>query len=233
VLLNHNDDYESLTTLAHEWGHAMHGRLAQQAQPYVTADSATFVAEIASTLNEALLVDHLLKTARSDDERLFYLASALDNLRATFFRQAMFTEFEREVHARVDRGETLSGESLSRLYLDLLRRHHGHADGVMRIDDLYGVEWAYIPHFYNPFYVFQYATSIAASSLLADAVLAGEPGAAQRVLDLLRAGGSADPYDLVKSAGVDLAGEAPYRALVARMNRLMDEIEAIEARRPR
>ncbi|MEO7709807.1 MAG: M3 family oligoendopeptidase [Caldimonas sp.] len=233
LLLNHNDDYESLTTLAHEWGHAMHSHLAQQTQPYVTADSATFVAEIASTLNEALLVDHLLKTARSDDERLFYLASALDNLRATFFRQAMFTEFEREAHARVDRGETLTGESLSRLYLDLLRRHHGHAAGVMRIDDLYGVEWAYIPHFYNPFYVFQYATSIAASSLLADALLSGDPGAAQRVLDLLRAGGSADPYDLVKSAGVDLASEAPYRALFARMNRLMDEIEAIEARRPR
>jgi len=233
LLLNHNDDYESLTTLAHEWGHAMHAHLAHRAQPFVTADSAIFVAEIASTLNEALLVDHMLKTAGSDDERLFYLASALDTLRATFFRQAMFTEFEREAHARVDRGETLSGESLSRLYLDLLRRHHGHSDGVMRIDDLYGVEWAYIPHFYSPFYVFQYATSIAASSLLADAILSGQAGAARRVLDLLRAGGSADPYDLVKAAGVDLAGEAPYQALIARMNRLMDEIEAIEARRPR
>ena len=103
----------------------------------------------------------------------------------------------------------------------------------MRIDDLYGVEWAYIPHFYSPFYVFQYATSIAASSLLADAILSGQTGAAQRVLDLLRAGGSADPYDLVKAAGVDLAGEAPYRSLIARMNRLMDDIEAIEARRSR
>ena len=109
LLLNHNDDYESLTTLAHEWGHAMHAHLAHQAQPFVTADSAIFVAEIASTLNEALLVDHMLKTARGDDERLFYLASALDTLRSTFFRQAMFTEFEREAHARVDRGEALSG----------------------------------------------------------------------------------------------------------------------------
>jgi oligoendopeptidase F len=231
VLMNYNDDYESVSTLAHEWGHAMHSYLANRAQPFVTAQYAIFTAEIASTLNEALLLEHALKTARDDDERLLYLGSALENLRGTFFRQAMFAEFEREVHARADRRETLIGPALTKLYGDILRRYHGHDQGVVRIDDLYTVEWAYIPHFYSSFYVFQYATSIAASALLAERILKGEPGAKERYLDLLRAGGADDPYLLVKAAGVDLASPAPYQALVARMNRIMDDIEAIQARR--
>jgi oligoendopeptidase F len=231
VLMNYNDNYESLSTLAHEWGHAMHSHLSNAAQPFVTADYATFVAEIASTFNEALLLEHLLKRAADDDERLFYLGSWLETLRGTFFRQAMFAEFEREVHARVDRGEPLSGSKLTQIYGELLRRYHGDKEGVVKIDDLYAVEWAYIPHFYHAFYVFQYATSITASSLLADAVLRGEPGARERYLRLLSAGGSDYPYELVKAAGVDLATPAPYRALAARMNRIMDEMEAIQARR--
>jgi oligoendopeptidase F len=231
VLMNYNDDYESVETLAHEWGHAMHSHLANKAQPFVTAGYATFTAEIASTLNEALLLEHALKTARNDDERLLYLGSALENLRGTFFRQAMFAEFEREVHARADRHESLIGPSLTKLYGEILRRYHGHDQGVVKIDDLYAIEWAYIPHFYSSFYVFQYATSVAASALLAERILKGEPGAKERYLDLLRAGGSDDPYLLVKAAGVDLATPAPYQALVARMNQIMDEIEAIQARR--
>ncbi|HEX4945019.1 MAG TPA: oligoendopeptidase F [Usitatibacteraceae bacterium] len=231
VLMNYTDNYESVTTLAHEWGHAMHSFLSNRNQPFVTSDYATFIAEIASTLNEALLLDNVLKGAKSDEERLLYLGSALEGLRATFFRQAMFAEFEREVHARVDKGESLTGESLTRIYGDILRRYHGEAEGVVKIDDLYTVEWAYIPHFYSAFYVFQYATSIAASSLLADAILGGEAGARERYLKLLASGSSDYPYELAKAAGVDLATPAPYRALVARMNRIMDEIEAILARR--
>jgi len=231
VLMNYNDDYESVTTLAHEWGHALHSYLANRAQPFVTAQYAIFTAEIASTLNEALLLEHALKTARNDDERLLYLGSALENLRGTFFRQAMFAEFEREVHARANRRESLIGPSLTKLYGDILRRYHGHDQGVVKVDDLYTIEWAYIPHFYSSFYVFQYATSIAASALLAERILKGEPGAKERYLDLLRAGGSDDPYLLVKAAGVDLASPAPYQALVARMNRIMDDIETIQARR--
>ena len=227
VLMNYNDNYESVSTLAHEWGHAMHSYLSNAAQPFVTADYAIFVAEIASTFNEALLLEHVLKNAADDDERLLYLGSALEHLRSTFFRQAMFAEFERQVHARVDQGEPLSGSKLTQIYGEILRRYHGDQEGVVKIDDLYTVEWAYIPHFYRPFYVFQYATSIAASSLLADAVLKGEPGARERYLKLLSAGGSDYPYELVKAAGVDLASPAPYRAVAARMDRIMDEIEAI------
>jgi oligoendopeptidase F len=231
VLMNYNGDYESVTTIAHEWGHAMHSWLANHAQPFVTAGYPIFIGEIASTFNEALLLDHMLETAKSDNERLYYLGTALEQLRATFYRQAMFAEFERAMHARVDRGESLTGAAFTRAYCDLLRRYHGAAEGVVAIDDADCVEWAYIPHFYNPYYVYQYATSIAASSLFAEGVEKGEPGARERYLGLLRAGGSGYPYDLVKAAGVDLATPAPYQALAVRMNRIMDEIEAILARR--
>jgi len=228
VLVNFNDDYEGVTTVAHEWGHALHTVLAEKAQPFATANYSIFVAEIASTFNEALLLKHMLDIAKTDDERLLYLGSALENLRGTFFRQAMFAEFERTVHAAVDQGKSLSGADMTKIYAEILKKYHGDA---VAIDEVDTIEWAYIPHFYNAFYVFQYATSIAASSLFADSVLADEPGAKQRYLGMLSAGGSDYPYDLVKRAGVDLASPAPYRSIVARMNRIMDEIEAIEARR--
>jgi oligoendopeptidase F len=231
LLLNHNDDYESLSTLAHEWGHAMHSYLAIKNQPFISAGYPTFTAEIASTTNEVLLLDHMLKIAKTDDERMLYLGSALENLRGTFFRQAMFAAFERDVHARVDKGESLTGEALTRIYGDILKRYHGDKEGVVKIDDLYAIEWAYIPHFYSRFYVFQYATSITAGNAFATEILKGTPGALERYLNILRAGGSRYPYELVKEAGVDLASPAPYQAIVARMNSIMDQIEVIVAKR--
>jgi oligoendopeptidase F len=228
VLMNFNGDYESVTTLAHEWGHAMHSYLANHAQPFVTSDYATFVAEIASTFNESLLLDYMLKQAKSDDEKLYYLGTALEGLRTTYFRQAMFAEFERDAHARADRGDPVTGEDLTKLYCGILKRYHGD---VVTIDDVDCDEWAFIPHFYNSFYVYQYATSIAASSLFAQRVVDHEPGVLPRYLDMLRAGSSGYPYDLVKKAGVDLATPAPYQAIAARMNRIMDEIEAILAKK--
>jgi len=231
LLINYNDNYESVSTIAHEWGHAMHTYLSNKNQPFATASYATFVAEIASTTNEAFLLDYALKTAKTDDERLLYLGSALEQLRGTFFRQAMFGEFEQKTHEVVDKGEPLSGEALSKIYGEILRRYHGEAQGVVKIDDLYTIEWAYIPHFYNAFYVFQYATSISAGSLFADDILAGKPGARERYLKLISSGGSDYPYDLVKAAGVDMATRAPYDAVARRMNKIMDDIEAILARR--
>ena len=231
LLLNHNDNYESLSTLAHEWGHAMHSVLSAKAQPFITADYPTFTAEIASTTNEVLLLEHMLKVSKTDDERMLYLGSALENLRGTFFRQAMFAEFERTVHAKVDQGDSLTGEALTQIYGDILKRYHGDKEGVVKIDDLYAIEWAYIPHFYNKFYVFQYATSISAGNMFAAEILKGTPGARDRYLAILKAGGSRYPYALVKEAGVDLASAAPYQALVAGMNAIMDQIEAIQAKR--
>ena len=231
VLMNYTDNYESVTTLAHEWGHAMHSYLSNRAQPFPTARYATFTAEIASTTNEGFLLEYMLRNAKSDEERLLYLGSALEGLRGTFFRQAMFADFELRVHDMVDKGEAVTGEQLTKIYGEILKRYHGDAEGVVKIDDLYAIEWAYIPHFYGAFYVFQYATSIAAGSLFAEAILAGKPGAREGYLKLLSAGGSNYPYDLVKAAGVDLATKAPYDAVATRMNRIMDEIEAILSKR--
>ena len=231
LLLNYNDDYESVSTLAHEWGHAMHSYLANHAQPYPTADYPIFIAEVASTFNEALLLRKMLAQAGSDDERLFLLGSYLEGLRGTFFRQAMFAEFELAIHQAAEKGEALTGAKLTEMYGELLRRYHGQDQGVMRIPDEYDVEWAYIPHFYYNFYVYQYATSLAASAQLSREVLEGKPGARDRYLGMLKAGGSRYPYELLRDAGVDLATPAPYRALEANMNWAMDEIEKIVARR--
>ena len=231
VLLNYTGNYESVSTLAHEWGHAMHSVLANKAQAAVNAPYSIFVAEIASTTNEALLLDHMLAIASSDDERLLYLGEALENLRGTFFRQAMFAEFEAAIHAKVDQGGTLTGEDMTAIYATILKRYHGDADGVMKIDPAYTVEWEYIPHFYNAFYVFQYATSIAAAQEFSQRIVANAPGARAAYLKMLSSGGSAYPYELVKAAGVDLASPQPYQALAARMNHIMDQIEAIESKR--
>jgi oligoendopeptidase F len=167
VLMNYNEDYEAVSTLAHEFGHAMHSHLANQAQPYPTADYPIFVAEVASTFNEALLLQKMLAEAKTDDERLFLLGSSLESMRGTFYRQAMFAEFELAIHETVEKDESLTGEKLSKIYLELLRRYPGEDQGVVKIDEAYGVEWAFIPHFYFNFYVYQYATSLAASAYFA------------------------------------------------------------------
>jgi len=232
VLQNYVDNYDSVSGMTHEWGHAMHSYFTNRTQAFANSNYATFVGEIASTLDEHLLLDYALKHARNDEERLLYLGSALENLRGTFFRQAMFGEFEEKIHEIADRGEPLTGADFTRIYGEILRRYHGEARGVMKIDDLYCVEWAYVPHFYYDFYVFQYATSVSASALFADRILKGEPGALEKYRHLISAGASDYPYELVKAAGVDLATSAPYDALAARMNRIMDEIEAILGSEP-
>jgi oligoendopeptidase F len=230
VLMNYNGDYESVSTLAHEWGHTMHSFLANGAQPYPTAGYPIFIAEVASTFNEALLLDAMLVAAGGDEMRLFLLGSYLEHLRATFFRQAMFAEFELAIHETVEGGGALTGAVLSELYGGLLRRYHGHDQGVVAIDDAYFVEWAYVPHFYYNFYVYQYATSLAASTMLADEILSRKEGARERYLGLLQAGGSRYPYELLADAGVDLATPEPYRALTRRLDWAMNEIEAILTR---
>lgn len=227
VLMNFNEDFNSVSTLAHEWGHALHSQLANHSQPFHLAGYSIFTAEVASTFQEALLLDRMLERSNTDQERIFFLGHALESLRGTFFRQTMFAEFELAIHEAVECGEALSGDRLTDMYAKLLRRYHGHEDGVVTIDDAYTVEWAYIPHFYYNFYVYQYATSVAASALLSERVLAREKGAVKRYLDLLRAGGSDYAYDLLQDAGIDLATADPYRSLLRRMESIMDEIEAL------
>jgi len=227
LLLNHNDDYNSLSTLAHEWGHAVHTLLANQAQPFEKARYSTFIAESASIANEMLLDDYMVHAARSKEERLYYLGEGLESIRTKFFRQVMFAEFQLDMHEEIEKGRTLSGERLSQIYCNLLRRYYGEAEGVMKIDPLYCTEWEFIPHFYYGFYVYQYATSMAGAAEFTDAILKEGAPARERFLRLLKAGGSEYPYDLYKQAGIDMAGPQPYQALMARMNRIMDEIEEL------
>ena len=227
VLLNHNNDFESASTFAHEYGHAVHSVLSNAAQPWETAGYSTFIAETASIMNEMLLQDMVIAEAITDQEKLFYLGIGLEALRGTFFRQTMFAEFELKINEEVESGNVLTGAKLTSIYLQLLKRYHGHEQGVITIDDLYGIEWAYIPHFYYDFYVFQYATSIAAASDLAQKIRTGDQQAQQDFINLLKAGGSDYPYELMKSAGIDMSTAAPYRALIKRMNGIMDQMEAI------
>lgn len=224
LLLNLGENYEGLTTYAHEWGHAMHTLLTTKAQPYELSDYPIFTAEIASTANELLLGEYMLGRAKTKQERIYYLGMRLEGLRGTYFRQTMFAEFELKIHEMAEAGEGLSGESLSKAYLDLLRRYHG-PDFV--IDEPYAVEWAYIAHFYYFFYVYQYATSITAGTWFARSILKGGKAERERYLDVLRAGGSDDPVEILKRAGLDMTSPEPYRELIAGFGETIDEIEAL------
>ncbi len=232
VLMSFNKNYESVSTVAHEWGHAMHSVLANAAQPFELANYGLFVAEIPSTTNEMLLADYVAAHAKTKEEKVYALSQQLELLRRTFFRQAMFAEFELKAHEAVEKDQSLTGEDLTKLYLELIRRYHGDAQGVMKIEDLYGTEWEYIPHFYNDYYVYQYATSISAAAYFAEGIEKGDAALRTRYLDMLKAGGSDDPYLVVKKAGLDMATAAPYQALVHRMDRLLDELDALTGGTP-
>lgn len=231
-LQNFTGSLEEVSTLAHESGHSMHSLLSERHQPYVTSDYKTFVAEVASTLNETLLYRRLLDEARTRDERLTLLSSRLENLRQTLFRQVLFAEFELRAHETAEKGEPLTGEKLSAVYLGLLKDYYGDAAGVCKVDALYGAEWAYVDHFYMNFYVYQYATSIVASAALAEGILnerAAGASTAKRdaYLALLAAGSSKEPIDLLRDAGVDMTTSEPFKAAMREMNSVMDEIEKL------
>ena len=227
LLLNHTDDYESLSTFAHEWGHAVHTLLSNAQQPYEKADYSSFIAESAAIANEMLLNDHMVATARNRAEKMFYLSKGLESIRTTFFRQVLFADFQLAMHEEVEGGRALSGQRLDDMYCGLLKQYYGEAQAVMKIDPAYCTEWAYIPHFYQGFYVYQYATSMVGAAQFTEDILRDGVPARERFIDLLKAGGSDYPYELYRRAGVDMAQAAPYQALMLRMNRLLDEFEAL------
>jgi oligoendopeptidase F len=228
LLLNHNNDYDSLSTVAHEWGHAVHTLLADSTQSYEKSNYSIFIAESASIGNEMLLNDYMVEHAKTTAQKLYYLGEGLEAIRTTYFRQVMFAEFELAIHEEIEKGRPLSGGRLSDMYCGLLKRYYGEAEGVMKIDPAYCVEWTFLPHFYSHFYVWQYGTSMAGAAAFTDAILKDDPSSRVRFLNMLRAGGSDYPYDIYKAAGIDMATAAPYQALATRMNRLMDQIEALE-----
>jgi oligoendopeptidase F len=231
MLLNYNGKYDDVSTLAHELGHAMHSYLSNKTQPFPLAGYPTFVAEVASTFNEALLNDHMLKTITDDAVKLSLLGNYLEGIKGTVFRQTQFAEFELRTHEMAEKGEPLTGDALSKLYADITKKYYGHEKGICIVDDYVQHEWAFIPHFYRNFYVFQYATSFTASAALSEKVLAGDPAATKKYLAFLSSGGSKYPIELLKEAGVDMTTDEPLELTVKKMNRVMDEMEKILAKR--
>jgi oligoendopeptidase F len=232
MLINFNGKYADVSTLAHELGHTMQSYFSNKTQPYPLAGYPIFVAEVASTFNESLLIDSVLKSIKDDDTRLSLLGNYLENIKGTMFRQTQFAEFELRMHEMAAKGQPITGDALAKLYLDITKKYYGDADGVCKVDDYIANEWSFIPHFYRDFYVFQYATSFMASEALASKVKAGDQAARDRYLKFLSAGGSKYPIDLLRDAGVDMTTDEPLDLTIKTMNRVMDEMEAILAKRP-
>ena len=231
MLLNYLGQYNDVSTLAHELGHTMHSYYSNTVQPYALANYPTFVAEVASTFNEALLIDRLLRETTDPAARLSLLGSFLENVKATVFRQTQFAEFELKMHQLAERGEPITGEALATIYLDITRRYYGNTEDTCIVDDYVRHEWSYIPHFYIGFYVFQYATSFTAAEALSEKVLAGDEDARTRYLTFLGSGTSKYPIELLKDAGVDMTTDEPLDFTMRKMNRVMDEIEEMLAGR--
>jgi len=227
ILVNFNGKYDDMSTVAHELGHSMQTYFSNKTQPYPVASYPLFVAEVASTFNESLLIDHMLKTTTNKEARLSLLGRYLENIKGTLFRQAQFAEFEKRMHEMAEKGEPLTGDSISKLYEEVVKKYFGHDQGICTVDDYVKYEWAFVPHFYYGFYVYQYATSFTASSALSEKVLSGQPGATDRYLRFISAGGTKYPIDLLKDAGVDLTTDEPLELTVKRMNRVMDDIETL------
>jgi oligoendopeptidase F len=225
MLLNYNGKYDDVSTLTHELGHTMHSYLTNKTQPYALSHYSIFVAEVASTFNEALLLNHMLKIENRDDVRLSLLCNFLDNARATVFRQVQFAEFELKIHETAEQGTALTGDLLNSIYEKMVREYYGHDQGFCIVDDEIRCEWAYIPHFFYNFYVYQYATSFTASAALSEKVL--DTGDAGEYLNLLSAGDSDYPIELLKKVGIDMTTPQPLQATMARMNHVMDQIEQI------
>lgn len=222
ILLNFDGTLSSVFTLAHELGHSLHSHHANRAQPFVYADYPIFLAEVASTASESLLLDHLLKQTTDLARRLYLLEHWVDQIRGTFYTQVMFAEFEWEIHKRAEAGEPLTHESLSTLFGALYGRYHG-PDLVN--DDLNHCGWSRIPHFYYNFYVFQYATGYAAAAALSQGILKNGEAALGPYIGFLNAGSSAYPIDILRGAGVDMEKPQPIEDTVRLFDRLLDEME--------
>jgi len=224
VLLNWSDFLNDVFTLAHEMGHNMHSYYTGQTQPFVYANYSIFVAEVASTFNESLLLDFLIENAETKSEKLYLIEKYLSNITSTFYRQTMFSEFEAITYSRTEKGEALTPDVLCSIYKDLYQKYWGPE---MTIDKEEEYTWSRVPHFYYNFYVYQYATGYAASEVLAKKVRAEGQPAVEKYLNFLKSGNSDYPISILKNAGVDMNSQEPVIAVTRKMNELLDEMEAL------
>lgn len=224
VLLNHNDTLDNMFTLAHEMGHAMHSYYSNKTQPYIYSQYKIFVAEVASTCNEVLLMEYLLKNTTDKKERAYLLNHYLDSFKGTVYRQTMFAEFEMRTNQMVEKGESLTAENLNKLYLELNQKYYGPD---MVSDEQIAYEWARIPHFYYNFYVYQYATGFSAAVALAKGILKEGAPAVERYKKFLCGGCSESPVDLLKIAGVDMSEPKAVQDALDVFGDVLDEIEAL------
>jgi oligoendopeptidase F len=227
MLLNYNDTLDAVFTLAHEMGHSMHTLLSHAHQPFVYAGYTIFVAEVPSTLSEALFLNYMLERATDQRERAVLLQHAIDGIVSTFYTQVMFADYELQAHRLAENGRPVTGDVLGDIYFNLLKAYYGDA---LDYDDLLRVTWARIPHFYStPYYVYQYATCFASSAQIMKEIMgapeAGRAAAVVRYLELLKAGGSDHPMTLLQRAGVDLSRPDPVRAVVEQLDNLVSRLE--------
>ncbi|MGE5679317.1 MAG: oligoendopeptidase F [Bacillota bacterium] len=227
IKLNYNGDYDAVSTLIHELGHAMHSYLSCTNQAYPNAFYVIFAAEVASTFNENLLMQYLLKNETDDLFKLSLIDNYLAGARATIYRQTLFAEFELAIHKKVESGGSLTPEWLDKLYLDLTRKYYGHEKGVMEVGDYIRNEWGNVPHFYMNYYVYQYSTGILASMALSNMVLSGGEKEREKYLTFLKAGGSKFPIDALKDAGVDMSGRQAVESGLKNFSNLVDQMEVL------
>lgn len=225
ILMNWQNNVNNLFTLAHEFGHSVHSYYTRKTQSYPYGDYSIFVAEVASTCNEALLNDHLLKTIDDDKKRLFLLNHFLEGFRGTVFRQTMFAEFEHLIHQKVQSNEALTAESLTAAYYDLNKKYFGEEDIV--IDEEIGLEWSRIPHFYYDYYVYQYATGYSAATALSKQILEEGKPAVERYIEFLKSGSSDFPIEVLKKAGVDMTSTKPIEDACKVFEEKLNEMEEL------
>lgn len=224
ILLNYTDTLKDVFTIIHEMGHSMHSRYTRNEQPYIYGSHSIFTAEVASTVNESLLMQHLLRTEDEKEMRKYLLNMHLEEFRTTLFRQTMFAEFEDITHKTIESGETLTAEWMCQQYEDLNAQYYGSA---VEKDDVIRYEWARIPHFYNAFYVYKYATGYSAATAISKKILTEGKPAAQDYIRFLKTGESDHPIELLKIAGVDMSSPLPVQQAMETFNQLLDEFESL------
>ncbi|MFA7366669.1 MAG: M3 family metallopeptidase, partial [Synergistaceae bacterium] len=224
IMMNYTNNLNDVSTLVHEMGHSMHSYYSRKKQPYPTSDYCIFTAEVASTTNEVLFLNDLIAETKDKKKRLYLLNRRLENIRTTVYRQTMFASFERKVHDRAAEGGDTTPDGLQTLWYELNRKYYG-PDIV--IDEPLKMEWARIPHFYNPFYVYQYATGFSAATALAHLISEKGSGARDKYLEFLSMGGSDYPIELLKKAGVDMSSPKPVKEVARIFTETLDEMEKL------